>query len=205
MALLDLFRPIRDVETLVGFIDLEAEALGRAVVETYLQGRAGTAAKQLFATAKFIAARDRAQHEAYPVALAMIGEMVLAELAAPGEIAPDLAHGLSARLAGLFDTRPALLDAVAWAKARREVEHSIEALGSERPKSIASIVSEFSPSFLALMPVYDSLSSDDFPALRKQLETALKEVHVGFARRAGARRLIAALTAPIVGVDDNAT
>ena len=200
MALRDLFRPIRDVATLVAFIDHEAEGLGRGIVEAYLQGRAGEAAKQLFATAKFIAARDQAQHEAYPVALAMVGEMVLADLAAPGEIAPDLAQGLAVRLAALFDTRPALLDQAAWAKARREVAHSIEALGSEKPKRIASIVSEFSPSFLALMPIHDSLSGDDFPALRKQLETALTEVHAGFARRAGARRLVAALTTPRSGV-----
>jgi hypothetical protein len=205
MALLDLFRPIRDLETLVAFIDQEAEGLGRAIVETYLQGRAGAAAKQLFATAKFVAARDQAQHEAYPVALAMVGEMVLADLAAPGEIAPDLAHGLAARVAVLFDSRPALLDHAAWAKARREVEHSIEALGSERSKPIASIVSEFSPSFLALMPIHDSLSSDDFPALRQQLETALKEAHAGFARRAAARRLVRVLTASHDSADDNAT
>lgn len=205
MALLDLFRPIRDVKTLVAFIDEEAEGLGRAVVETYLQGRAGAAAEQLFATAKFIAARDRAQHEAYPVALAMVGEMVLADLAAPGEIARDLARGLAARVATLFDRRPALLDHAAWAKARREVEHSIEALGSERPKPIASIVSEFCPSFLALMPIHDSLSGDDFPALRQQLETALKEVHEGFARRAGARRLVTALSKLHDSGADNAT
>src|SRR5262249_1682316 len=65
------------------FIDQHAERSGRGIVDDYLRARAGAAAKQLFATPNFLAVRDQAQHEAYPVALAMIGEMIAGVLAAP--------------------------------------------------------------------------------------------------------------------------
>jgi hypothetical protein len=196
MALLDLFRPIRDTRGLAEFIDQEADQLGRGVVDDYLRGRAGAAAKKLLAAPKFLAARDQARHEAYPVALAMIGEMLAGELATGArEVPPELARGLAAVITTSFDHRSPLLAAAAWAKARAELVHALDAVAAERPKRVAAVASAFAPSLLALMPIHDLLSADDFPALRTQVETALDDVRTGFVRRASAHRVLAALTA----------
>src|SRR5262245_39075024 len=196
MALLDRFRTIRDTDDLAEFIDHEAEDIGRSVVEAYLRGRAGRAARELFAAPKFLAARDRAQHEAYAVALAMIGDMLAGEFAAEAAQVPsDLARGLAAVITASFDRRAPLLAGAEWAKAREELVHGLDAVASEQPKRVAAVAAAFAPSFLALMPIHDRLSADDFPALRRQIEAALGNVRGGFVRRASARRVLAALTA----------
>ena len=196
MALLDVFRPIRDGETLAAFIDQHAERLGSGIVDDYLRARAGSSAKQLFAAPKFLAARDHARHEAYPVAVAMIGEMVATALTEKSEeVAPELARGLAALTPALFDRRVPLLAATAWSKARHEVSHSLAALEASYAKPVPVIAAEYASSFLALMPMHDKLSPDDFPALRKYIEHALGDVHTNFTRRASMRRLVAALAA----------
>jgi hypothetical protein len=204
MALLDVFRSIRDSETLAAFIDQHAERLGGGIVDDYLRARAGASARQLFAAPKFLAARDQAQHEAYPVALAMIGEMVAGVLAEKDEeIAPELARGLAALVTALFDRRVPLLSGTAWSKARHETSHSLAALEASHAKPVPVIAAEFASSFLALMPMHDKLSPDDFPALRKHIEHTLGDVHANFTRRASVRRLVAALTAADSALADN--
>jgi hypothetical protein len=204
MALLDVFRPIRDGETLAAFIDQHSERLGRGIVDDYLRARAGSSARQLFAAPKFLAARDQAQHEAYPVAVAMVGEMVASMLSDKSEeIAPELARGLGALATALFDRRVPLLAATAWSKARHEVSHSLAALETTHPKPVSAIAAEFASSFLALMPMHDKLSPDDFPALRNHIERELGEVHASLTRRASVRRLVAALTKGDSALADN--
>ena len=195
MALLDMFRQIRDTHGLAEFIDDEAEGVGRDVVEDYLRGRAGAAARELFAAPKFLAARDQAQHEAYPIALAAITALIAGELAPTvPRIPPDLACGLTGLVTALFDSRMPLLAPAAWSKARADLVHGLDALAFEHPKRAVAIAAEFAPSFLALMPIHDRLSADDFPALRKQVEIALDDVRGAFVRRASTRRVLAALS-----------
>ena len=195
MALLDVFRPIRDGEMLAAFIDQHAERLGGGIVDDYLRARAGSSAKQLFAAPEFLAARAQAKHEAFPVAVAMIGEMVATALTEKSEeVAPELARGLAALAPGLFDRRVPLLAATAWSKARHEVSHSLAALEASYAKPVSAIAAEYASSFLALMPMHDKLSPDDFPALRNHIEGELGEVHASLIRRASVRRLVAAVT-----------
>jgi len=206
MALLDVFRPIRDGETLAAFIDQHAERLGRGIVDDYLRARAGSAARQLFATPNFIAARDQAQLQAYPVAVALIGEMVATALTEKSEeVAPELARGLAALATALFDRRVPLLSATAWSKARHDVSHLLAALEASYAKPVSAIAAEYASSFLALMPMHDKLSPDDFPALRNHIERELGEVHTSFTRRASVRRLVAALTAVGPALANNPT
>jgi hypothetical protein len=98
-----------------------------------------------------------------------------------------------------------LLAGPAWSKARHEAAQSLATFDAGHPKPVPAIADEFASSFLALMPMHDKLSPDDFPALRRHIERALGEVHASFVRRASVRRLVAALTAAGPAFADNPT
>src|SRR3954447_15303314 len=79
MGLLDMFRPrppIGDVPALAAFIDENAAFLVQKGIYEYSRARAGHYAKVLFAEAGFRAAVDVSRWQAYPLGLAMVGEVV---------------------------------------------------------------------------------------------------------------------------------
>ena len=81
MGLLDFFRrkpPIRDAAALADFIDGNAAFLMQKGLYEYTRARAGHYAKVLFREPEFHAAVEVSRWRAYPLGLAMVGEMVRA-------------------------------------------------------------------------------------------------------------------------------
>ena len=74
-----LFRsrpPVRDRETLADFIDAQSAFIVQKGIYEYSRARAGHYAKVLFAEKEFAQAVEHARWRAYPLGLAMVGEMV---------------------------------------------------------------------------------------------------------------------------------
>ncbi len=78
--------PIRDLEALADFIDAQSAFIIQKGIYEYSRARAGHYAKVLFAEAGFAHSVEVARWQAYPLGLAMVGEMVegVLALSAPG-------------------------------------------------------------------------------------------------------------------------
>src|SRR5262245_40366535 len=68
--------PITDMQALAEFIDTRAAFLTQKGIYEYARARAGHYAKVLFSESGFVEAVERARWSAYPLGLAMVGEMV---------------------------------------------------------------------------------------------------------------------------------
>jgi hypothetical protein len=95
MGLLDtlnIFRkrpPVRDHVELAQFIDENAAFLAQKGIYEYSRARAGHYAKVLFAEAGFAEALERSRWSAYPLGLAMVGELAEGVLRPLADADPD--------------------------------------------------------------------------------------------------------------------
>ena len=79
-----LFRPrppIRDREALADFIDAQSAFIVQKGIYEYSRARAGHYAKVLFAEEGFAQSVEHARWQAFPLGLAMVGEMIEGVLA----------------------------------------------------------------------------------------------------------------------------
>ena len=80
--------PITDLDALADFIDEQAAFLVQKGIYEYSRARAGHYAKVMFSEQQFLDALERSRWAAYPLGLAMVGEVaegVLRPHAWPGE------------------------------------------------------------------------------------------------------------------------
>src|SRR5262245_62582577 len=84
MGLLDIFfrrkPPIRDAAAVAAFVDENAAFLMQKGIFEYSRARAGHYAKVLFSEPDFIRAIEESRWRAFPMGLAMMGELVEAAL-----------------------------------------------------------------------------------------------------------------------------
>src|SRR5690349_10785695 len=79
MGFFDLFKrkvPIREPQDLADFIDEQAAFLIQKGIYDYSRARAGPHANKILAEPDFVKAVETSRWRAYPLGLAMIGEMV---------------------------------------------------------------------------------------------------------------------------------
>src|SRR5687768_15026484 len=79
-----LFRPrppIRDREALADFVDAQSAFIVQKGIYEYSRARAGHYAKVLFAEKEFAQSVEYSRWQAYPLGLAMVGEMINGVLA----------------------------------------------------------------------------------------------------------------------------
>jgi hypothetical protein len=200
MALFDVFRrrTIIDLASLGAFIDEQATLLAQQTVGDYSQLRAGPDPKVLLADGAIRTALELARFEAYPLALAMVGEAtdwVLRSHAGTNEQA--VVAGLRKLILAVFDRKgvPRLVGEPAWGAARQEISSSLGELADRPGKPVEAIVEAFAGMFLALMPLHERLGGDDFPALRNALKTTLGDIRDKLVRRADLPVVAAALAA----------
>ena len=111
MGLLDIFRsrpPIREHHELAQFIDENAAFLVQKGIYEYSRARAGHYAKVLFQEPEFAEALDRSRWTAYPLGLAMVGELVEGVLRplAPMPIAAGSSRRSAPIVLSVFDRYP---------------------------------------------------------------------------------------------------
>jgi hypothetical protein len=201
MGFFDLFRrapSIRDAGALAEFIDRNAAFLVQKGMYEYSRARAGHYAKVLMREPEFLAAIERARWQAYPLGLAMVGEMV--EKILDPLIVDDRRAGIDALrdlILAVFDryARPDLIDARDWSEARLELARRLDLIGLHAPKAVKDMPTPFAKLYFDLMPIHEKLRAADFLAISNYLRVSLINIHDELVGRVDVPAVVASLLA----------
>jgi hypothetical protein len=199
MGFFDLFRrapSIQDAGALADFIDQNAAFLVQKGMYEYSRARAGHYAKVLMREPEFLAAIERARWQAYPLGLAMVGEMV--EKILHPMIADDRRAGVDALrdlILSVFDRypRPDSIDAREWSDARIELARRLDLIGLHPPKAVKDMPMPFAKLYFDLMPIHEKLRAADFLAISNYLRVSLINIHDELADRVNVPAVVASL------------
>jgi hypothetical protein len=198
LGLFEFFRrppPIRDLAALADFIDRQAAFLMQKGIYEYSRARAGHYAKVLFREPEFQQAADESRWRAYPLGLAMVGELVEGVLRPHAADRNRQLDALSALILGVFDRYPvpAVLGAQAWGEARAELERRLALIGMHAPKRAFDICEPWAETYFDLMPIHETLRGRDFPTIRNYLRVTLCNIHDELTRRMDAAAVATSL------------
>ena len=188
--------PVNDAKTLADFIDAQAAFLVQKGIYEYSRARAGHYSKVLFKEQEFIGAVDKSRWLAYPIGLAMVGELVegvLRPLAGGnGDRQRDALRDL---ILSVFDRYPVpeALDAGTWSEARVELARRLQLVGLHPPKRAFEIADPFVKAYFDLLPINESLRRSEFPTIHAYLKVTLCNVHDDLTKRMDGPSLVAAL------------
>lgn len=204
MGLFGLFRkrpPIRDRAELAEFVDGNAAFLMQKGLYEYSRARAGHYAKVLFREPGFHAAIETARWRAYPLGLAMVGEMVEGVLRGhAGDHRRAVHELLSDIVLDVFDRYPvpAALNADEWHEHRAELARRLQLAGLHAPKRAMDIPEQWAQTYFDLMPIHEKLRTRDFPTTRNYLRVAMCNIHDEFSERLDAPAVMSALSGATV-------
>jgi hypothetical protein len=189
---------IRDPEALADFIDQRAAFLVQKGIYEYSRARAGHYAKVLFREAAFLEAVEQSRWCAYPLGLAMVGEV------AEGVLRPyfhaDRARGVEAMrefILTVFDRyqSSAQVGEPFWREARAELSRRLELIGLHSVKRVIDIPETYVQAYFDLMPIHEQLRGQDFPTIHNYLKVVLCNVHDELTKKVDAPQLARALLA----------
>jgi len=200
MGLFDWFRkrpPIRDRAGLADFIDGNAAFLMQKGLYEYSRARAGHYSKVLFREPEFQTAIEIARWRAYPLGLAMVGEMVEGILRGhAGEQRRTTHEAVSDIVLDVFDRYevPAALSADEWREHRAELARRLQLAGLHAPKRAMDIPEQWAQTYFDLMPIHEKLRTRDFPTTRNYLRVAMCNIHDEFSDRLDAPAVVSSLS-----------
>jgi hypothetical protein len=186
--------PIREPDELADFISERAAFVAQKGIYEYARARAGHYAKVLFGEEGFKQAVEVSRWRAYPLGLAMVGEVatvVLQETTALARV--DVVRRASELTLSGFDRWdvPAALDEATWRELRGELVERLERIGMHPPKRAMDIPEPIAEAYFALMPIHESLRGQDFPTLKNYLKVTLCNVHHELTKRLDAPAIAA--------------
>jgi hypothetical protein len=192
VGFLDFFRrqpSIRDTDALADFIDRNAAFLTQKGIYEYSRARAGHYAKVLFADAGFQAAAEVSRWRAYPIGLAMVGELVEGVLRPYERDRSEQVEALRELVLSVFDRYPvpAALDPQVWREARAELARRLALVGLHPPKRAMDIPVQFAQAYFNLMPIHEKLRGRDFPTMRNYLRVTMCNIHDELTKRMDAQ------------------
>lgn len=188
--------PIRDRDELAKFIDENAAFTVQKGIYEYSRARAGHYAKVLFGEAEFRDAVDVSRWQAYPLGLAMVGELAEGLLRPhAGDDAGRQLEALRALVLSVYDgyAKPALLTQTQWADGRADLDRRLQLIGLHPPKRAMDVPEPFIKPYFALMPVHKSLRGRDRPTTHNYLKVTMCNVHEELVRRMDAGAVAASL------------
>jgi hypothetical protein len=198
MGLLDIFRrapAIREPAALADFIDRQAAFVVQKGIYEYSRARAGPYSKILFREQEFVQAADAARWRAYPLGLAMVGEVIDGVLRrAAGPDRGEELQALSRLVLSVFDRYacPAALEPAIWHDARGELERQLQRIGLHAAKRVIDIPGPLAEAYFALMPIHEKMRGRDFETMHNYLKVTLCNIHDELSRRVDGPALIAA-------------
>jgi hypothetical protein len=198
LGLLDYFRrpaPIGDAAALGDFVDKQSAFLAQKGIYEYARARAGHYSKVLFGEPGFQAAVEVSRWRAFPLALAMVTELVEGVLNAKTADRSGLLDALQKLTLSVFDRYPVpqALGAEAWSEQRTELVRRLEMIGMHPPKRAIDIAIPWAQTYFDMMPIHEKLRGSDFPAIRSYLRVSLANIHDELIKRMDASALLKAL------------
>ena len=201
MGLFDMFRrpaPIRDVGALSEFIDERAAFVAQKGIYEYSRARAGHYAKVLFREVEFQTAADNSRWRAYPLGLAMVAELVegLLQRGDPPDRNRQL-ETLRELVISIFDRYPvpAGLGASVWSDLRTELMRRLALIGLHARKPAKDVSEPFAESYIALIPIHETLRIPDAPVIRNYLRVTMCNIHDELSDRLDSEALVRSLRA----------
>ena len=194
-----LFRPrppIRDREGLADFIDAQSAFIVQKGIYEYSRARAGHYAKVLFAEEGFAKSVEHSRWQAFPLGLAMVGEMVAGVLRPyAGEQRRAVLDQTISVVLSVFDRYPVppSIGETGWQEARRELAHRLDLAGGHAPKRVMDIPEPLAESYFAMMPIHEKLRGRDFYTTRNYLRVSLCNIHDELIGRIDAPAVTSAL------------
>ncbi len=189
MGIFDIFRsrrPIRDVVALADFIDQNAAFIAQKGIYEYSRTRAGHYAKVLFREPEFQAACNVSRWRAFPLGLAMVGEVAEGVLhPARKEDRPAQVDAIRALVLVVFDRYPvpAALGGLTWSELRTELERRLQLIGLHPPKWAKDVPEPFAESYFSLMPIHEKLRGRDAPTMHNYLRVTMCNIHDELTKR----------------------
>ena len=183
---------ISDTAALAEFIDQNSAFLVQKGIYEYSRARAGHYSKVLFQEAEFQHAADQSRWRAYPLGLAMVGELADGVLGKPaGDLRLPTLGALATVVLSVFDRHPvpATLGETEWSKARVDLANRIDFIGLHPAKLAIDIPESLAKDYFALMPIHKSLRGSDFPTIKNYLKVTLCNMHDELTRRMDARKV----------------
>lgn len=188
--------PIQTCKQLADFIDEQSAFLVQKGIYDYSQARAGHYTKVLFNEPEFLEALERSRWLAYPLGLAMVGEMVEGVLRS--HAADDrraVLDPLVAMVLSAFDRypAPAPVGHDKWQEARSELNHRLDQIGMHSPKQVFDIPEQYAQRYFDLMPFHKEMLTRDMPTARSYLRISLTNMHDELIKRMNASEILACL------------
>ncbi len=176
---------IADTHALADFIDQQSAFLVQKGIYDYSRARAGHYAKVLFSEEWFLTALERARWAAYPLGLAMVGEVVEG-LLRPHAVGPaQQLERLTGIVLSVFDRypRPDSFGPEEWADTRTELARRLQLVGLHSRKRVMDIPEPYARTYWNLMPIHKSIRTPDFGTTHSYLKVVLCNIHDDLERR----------------------
>jgi hypothetical protein len=194
LGFLDFFRrppPIGDTQALADFIDQHSAFLVQKGIYEYSRARAGHYAKVLFREQAFIDAVEQSRWRAFPLGLAMVGELVEGVLRPHETDRSEALEAFNSLVLSVFDRYPvpAALGEQTWRNERIELERRLRLSGMHAPKRAFDICEPWAETYVSMFPIHEKLRGRDFPTIRNYLRVTLCNIHDELSKRMDAPAL----------------
>lgn len=171
---------VNDLLGLADFVDMQSAFLVQKGIYEYSRARAGHYSKVLFGEPEFRHAVENSRWRAYPLGLAMVGEVVVGvvdQIASQGR--ESVLSAVVELVLSVFDRYPvpAVLDDDTWRQARSELAKRLELIGLHQTKRAMDIPEPLAKAYFALMPIHEKLRGQDYPTLKNYLRVTLCNIH----------------------------
>lgn len=197
-----LFRhkpPIRDLDALADFIDENAAFLVQKGIFDYARARSGPYAKVMLRDEGFQEALNRSRWRAFPLGLAMVGEMVdsAIEQHAAGGDRRTILDPLIRVILSVHDRYPVptVLTQEQWDQGRNDLALHLERLSTHPPKRVIDIPVPFADRYFELMPFDKQFLTPDAPTARGFLQLTLVRMNEELGERMDTAAIIGTLRA----------
>lgn len=182
--------PVSDLQGLADFVDENAAFLVQKGMFEYSRARAGHYSKVMFGELEFQNAIESSRWRAYPLGLAMVGEVavdVVEQLS--GEERRSVVSAVTDIVLSVFDRYPvpSAVDADTWRQSRRTLAVHLSQIALHPAKRAMDIPETLAESYFEMMPIHARHRGQDYPTLKNYLRVTLCNIHDELTKRIDAQ------------------
>ncbi len=189
---------IDSLDSLGRFLDSRASFLSQKCITEFCRVRSGVYWQKLFQEQEFLAALEVSCWQAYTPCLAMVTEMMEANLrAAAGANRPRTAQGLIELSRSVHDAIPTPpgFDGGQWAEAFEMVAEQIRSVAGKAARPVRLMPDPMARRVFEALPIHPRLVTNDYDYIFNNLRMNLLRAHEDFIEAAEPRLLVGMLAA----------